>query len=584
MGILDLKTRDIVSWCEENVTLDYGLYQRERHPLMTEPLRACAKMRGGMVGLIGSVQCIKTLTAQLWHLYCMKHTPSRSAHYDLTAETLNEFSADKFTPLLTGCDAVMRTIPETRYAIQTHYMKPVYGSIRLLSANVLSNRNSKTLERVGLDEAWAYDAGYIGQILDRLTSYGWSQQVFIPSSGATKGSDLDKLWERSTQKVWHIPCDSCGEYQPLVWTHEKDEAGNIPKGGIRFDTSDNVKLPDGSWNYPELKKTIRYECSKCGHLHKYSTSSQHARNLKGKYISMNPNGEARLDFYNYNALAHFSWEDLVEQFVDATDAKNRGDLDLLENFVRKRLASPWDTGKYISQSDAPKASGGYQLGDPWDKAKYYFCTIDTQKDHWYYIIRAWSDDVESRLIERGKVVSDNQIVDACKRWNIPQGGLDPQIGCRVFIDGNYNTSEVARLCAKNGWTMLRGDNSKPYRHDDGVFRIYSKQQYVDAFEGTGQAGSNYAGQFWFSNNEAMLRLSTIRGIVEPTKLWTYADNAGEDYEKQINAWVRIAKKRAKDNSTYYDFVQRYRHDHYGDCEKMQIVVANMAGLVGQQGS
>ena len=82
----------------------------------------------------------------------------------------------------------------------------------------------------------------------------------------------------------------------------------------------------------------------------------------------------------------------------------------------------------------------------------------------------------------------------------------------------------------------------------------------------------------------MLRLSTIRGITEPNKLWTYADNAGEDYEKQINAWVRIAKKRTKDNSTYYDFVQRYRHDHYGDCEKMQIVVASMAGLVGQQGS
>ena len=76
--------------------------------------------------------------------------------------------------------------------------------------------------------------------------------------------------------------------------------------------------------------------------------------------------------------------------------------------------------------------------------------------------------------------------------------------------------------------MLRGDNSKPYRHDDGVHRIYSKQQFVDAFEGTGSAGSNYASQFWFSNNEAMLRLSTIRGITEPAKLWTYADNAGED--------------------------------------------------------
>ena len=92
--LLNLTQPDPVEWCERNIQLDYGQFDAAKHPLMSAPLRSSANMRGGMVGLIGSVQHIKTLCAQLLQLYTAQTTPSRQAHYDLTKEALKEFSDD----------------------------------------------------------------------------------------------------------------------------------------------------------------------------------------------------------------------------------------------------------------------------------------------------------------------------------------------------------------------------------------------------------------------------------------------------------------------------------------------------------
>ena len=94
------KTINPVDWCERNITLDYGTFKAANHPLLVEPLQELAKSRGKTVGLIGSVQHIKTLLAQLWQLYGLQIEPSRAAMYDLTEAALKEFSDDKFTPLM----------------------------------------------------------------------------------------------------------------------------------------------------------------------------------------------------------------------------------------------------------------------------------------------------------------------------------------------------------------------------------------------------------------------------------------------------------------------------------------------------
>jgi len=137
MSLLDkYEPQDPLEWAERNISLDYGRFDRSQHPLMSDPLRAAAENRGGIVGLIGSVQHIKTLTAQIWQLYGLAVEPTRAAMYDLTEGALKEFSDDKFTPLIDSTDAITRTIPNQQYR-RTKFYTSHNAPGRLRAANLM---------------------------------------------------------------------------------------------------------------------------------------------------------------------------------------------------------------------------------------------------------------------------------------------------------------------------------------------------------------------------------------------------------------------------------------------------------------
>lgn len=581
---------DPIDWLEASVQLDYGNFKRENHPLMVEPLRMAATKRGGYVGLIGSVQHIKTLTAQLVQLYGLHTSPCNAAHYDLTTDALKEFSDDKFVPLIDNTDRITSLIPDQPYRRTKFYTSTPYGYIRLLSAGIMANRNSKTLERITADESWAYkdDEGWLEQIHDRQSSFPWQWQMFLPSSGQTAGSQLDELWKKSTQRTWHVKCDCCGEEIPYIWKQPAVN-GEVPPGGMRYASSKDVTSDEGVIDWVKLRESVYYQCQLCGGRVEWSAANQDKRNRQGRYIAMNDGADPDIEFYHYNATAHVPWPELVTKWKEATIARSRGDLSKLENFVRKQLAQPWNESDYISDEVQQDGRGDYMLGEKWeaDNDPLLFLTCDVQKDHFYCVVRAWciiNGVLHSRLIERERVVSVGQIRDLADKHHILQDGIR---GSRVFLDGNYNTTQVQRIAAENGWQVFRGDKAADFRHSDGIRRIYAEPQYLDRGEGTVNAknGTQYVSQIRFSKNAALSRLSLIRSIKDDdgNLVWTYASNAGSVYERQINAWQRISKT-APDGRRFYDFINRdSKNDHYGDCEQQQIICAAMAGLVGVDG-
>ena len=73
---------------------------------------------------------------------------------------------------------------------------------------------------------------------------------------------------------------------------------------------------------------------------------------------------------------------------------------------------------------------------------------------------------------------------------------------------------------------------------------------------------------------------TIRGMTEP-RLWTHARNAGVNYVNQLNSWMQVAKEDPRTGRTYFDFKRvKGRADHFYDCERLNLVCAAMAGLIG----
>ena len=580
---------DPIAWLENAIQLDYGNFKREHHPLMLEPLRMAATKRGGYVGLIGSVQHIKTLCAQLVQLYGLHTSPCNAAHYDLTAEALKELSDDKLVPLIDNTDKITELIPNEARRRTKFYTSIPHGFIRLLSAGILANRNSKTLERITADESWAYkdDESWLEQIHDRQSSFNWQWQMFLPTSGQTAGSQLDQLWRKSTQRTWHVKCDCCGEEIPYIWKLPAVN-GKVPPGGMRYASSEEVIDEEGMIDWVKLRESAYYQCQLCEGRIEWNSADQDRRNQEGRYIHLNAKGDPDIEFFHYNAMVHVPWPELVTKWKEATIARSRGDLSKLENFVRKQLAEAWSESDYMSDEIQENARGGYLLGEKWEtggEEPIIFLTTDVQKDHYYCVVRAWAvinGSLQTRLLEREKVVSVGAIRDLADKWQLVQNGIR---GSRVFLDGNYNTGQVQRIAAENGWMVFRGDKAQDFRHPDGLRRIYSDLQYIDIGEGTSNPRSRYVGQIRFSKHAALNRLSLIRSIrlEDESHVWTYADNAGSVYERQINAWHKISKT-APDGRRFYDFINRdSKDDQYGDCEQQQVVCAAMAGLVGVSG-
>jgi hypothetical protein len=59
-------------------------------------------------------------------------------------------------PLIDNTDKITQLIPNEPRRRTKFYTSIPHGFIRLLSAGILANRNSKTLERITADESWAY--------------------------------------------------------------------------------------------------------------------------------------------------------------------------------------------------------------------------------------------------------------------------------------------------------------------------------------------------------------------------------------------------------------------------------------------
>ncbi|MEO0797435.1 MAG: terminase gpA endonuclease subunit [Verrucomicrobiota bacterium] len=578
-----LRIKDPVAWCEKHIALDYGKFDRRKHPWLVGPLRIACEKRGGITVLCGSVQFIKTLTAQLFLIFMAFIAPGRSAYYDRSLDAIDDFYNLKFSSLVKEALAFFRIIPNDRSGFTKERIKTVYGSILLLSAAVLSNRNSKTLERVVLDEAWSYDPGWMKQIFDRLTSYPWSRQVFIPSSGPTEGSELHELYAESTQRWAHWECPCCGEMMQVRWSWPADENGEVPRGGMEFRDPKSCIRPDGTMDWQALRSSVGYVCEHCEKKIDWYDGVLVRLNDTGRYISLNPDSDGRVEWFQYNAILHVPWPDLVELWAKAIFAKDRGNLELLENFVRKQLGESWSEHRYIPSAAPERAAGGYKLGEDPPEGWFTFITIDVQQDHYYFVARAWDQvTAESRLLACERVLTLEPIHEAVKRWAIPT--LDPDMAgnCRVFLDGNYNTDNVRRLAASYGWAVFIGDTEKTYLHEDKVRRMYAPARFIDAWEGTTSQGSRYAMEFPYSEPPARNRLVTLRSIGDPKRLWTHADDVPKTYIDQLNSWVRRSKTRNSDNSLVWEWYRAKDDDHFFDCEKMQVVCASMLGIFGEQ--
>lgn len=105
-------------------------------------------------------------------------------------------------------------------------------------------------------------------------------------------------YEHSTMEEWNVPCPSCGEFQPLLWTN------------LTYNVDDDGEI-----------ENIAYVCVKCGVIHSETEWKDNFNS--GKYIAKYPKRKVRGFHFNSLASTFFGWDKIIKGFTEAEEARKK---------------------------------------------------------------------------------------------------------------------------------------------------------------------------------------------------------------------------------------------------------------------
>lgn len=217
-----------------------------------------------------------------------------------------------------------------------------------------------------------------------------------------------------------------------------------------------------------------------------------------------------------------------------------------------------------------------------DWATCLIATADTQKDHWWYVIRAWGAGFRSQLVDYGRAVTGADLIARTRDAafpiaSAPEAGLVSPYwtwidagGTTENDDGDSRTYEVYRLCLDNpGLFALRGHGGKKAMdgyHHEGLTKY--------RHPGTGEL-----------INVPYLRVNTdafksvlsqrINQDADMPDRWDVHTEIGPDYMRQLTSEHQIIVRTGKKQALRWVPISVGAANHLWDCEVYQCAGASL---------
>jgi phage terminase large subunit GpA-like protein len=538
-------------WATGRVALYEGLsptYQADSAPWLREPLDAFADIDAKEVCLLAPVGTGKTTMIEAALSFVISEDPGGTMIVGQTDADIKDWAETRMQHTLRNTKETAGLLPtgKHRHKLRKDAIIFPHMSMFLTGAN-MSGLNAKSMRRVLCDEVWMWEKGMIREAQGRLHDR-WNRQFYLLSQGGYVGDDWHKKWAATSQHEFSFCCPSCQTWQGWRW--------------------ENVVYDDTIADRVTMAQTARIKCSNADCDYHIEDKPQIRRELAtaGKYIQQT-DGMPDSKGYHYSVLANWRlplWRLVIER-CEAMDEVSRGNLDLLRQFIQKRLAEFWSDEQEdnrVTLSDFGYLLSDYDQAQPIDDEAQRFFTLDRQADHFWGVIRAWRADGSSRLLWFGKI-------DTWERCKVIQETYKVE-NRKTQIDCGYQKDEVYKRCAQYDWLALRGDARDSYPHPTKsgkpVYKSYSRYQNV-----TSSDGKKTMVCYWSNlhHKDILFQLRNQKGVA-----WEIPDDAGREYLRQIDAEVR----RGEGKTAVWK--KRHNDNHATDCEAMQIVLASMFGLIG----
>lgn len=239
------------------------------------------------------------------------------------------------------------------------------GLLRIAGGNSATSLRSMPVRFLGLDEVDAYPDDVDGEgdpvrLAEERTNNFPRRKVFLISTPTVHGaSRIEREWELSDQRRYHVPCPHCGHKQPLRWSHL-------------------------IWN--EDLSAAWYRCEECS-----STIDEHNKTwmlANGEWVPTYP--ERLVRGYHINSLYSpiglgRTWLERARQWVEA-----QGKPLLLKSFINTALGEPWeDRSNQLKHNDVQARAEPYKLRTIPRGCLLLTCGVDVQDNRLAICLLGW---------------------------------------------------------------------------------------------------------------------------------------------------------------------------------------------------
>jgi phage terminase large subunit GpA-like protein len=326
-------------------------------------------MKGAQVG--------GTEAGNNWIGYIIAQAPGPLLVVQPTVDMAKRWSKGRFDPLAECTPCVkekVRGCGKKNSQRNSLLSKEYPGGIAIFAgANSPAGLRSMPVRYLFLDEVDAYPQDCDGEgdpvalAIQRTATFP-KRKIFIVSTPTIHGlSRVEREFEASDKRYYHLPCPYCGEYQRLVWTQ------------LSFDDPAD----------------LHYKCIKCDRkIYEYHKTEMLTA---GKWVATNP-GAKTAGFHLsslYSPVGWFSWRDALTHYDES-----KGSDALLKVWVNTTLGEPW-----TERGEAPEWERLYERAEDYERGKIQpgglilTAGVDVQKDRLECEIVAWGRNNESWSVD-----------------------------------------------------------------------------------------------------------------------------------------------------------------------------------------
>ncbi len=221
-------------WADDHVVLPAGTspktgqFKTDRVPMSREIMECLSPHHPAkkVIAMLSS-QLLKTQVGTNFVMYHIAHDPQTQLVVYPTIELAEDWSNDKFTPIANASPAVEQCMAKAKSRDGSNtILKKSYagGSLKVAGANTPTSLAARGGARLWMDEVDRYpqSAGIEGDPMTiarrALIAYHDISKEFVSSTPTIQSlSKINKEFNLSDQRRYHVPCPQCGELQVLKW-------------------------------------------------------------------------------------------------------------------------------------------------------------------------------------------------------------------------------------------------------------------------------------------------------------------------------------------------------------------------------